>query len=208
MSMKNFPKLSYWLLMRLLLFHFQWWSLCLALIWSSFHLLSMGKSCPLYSYVLEKELSHSISCSQYSTIQAVMRDFVLQYMRSSWMQSTTKAHFFNLQGMKVLVGLCLWSFYSNWKSKARCLLMALYLVCLSYPSLSMQLLFLIGVFLNWDWTKIPDCIPHRQSQNPLGKLMCGFIWCISPILLFFLEYWHHTCTLAFSSLVMLRCPLI
>lgn len=41
-SMKSFHKLICWLLMKLLLFHCQWWNLCLAPIWFFFLLLLMG----------------------------------------------------------------------------------------------------------------------------------------------------------------------
>jgi hypothetical protein len=41
-NMKSFRKLSYWLLMKQLLFRCRWWSLCLAHIWSSCLLLLMG----------------------------------------------------------------------------------------------------------------------------------------------------------------------
>ena len=123
MNMKNFPKLNYWLWMRPLLFHCQWWSLYLAHIWFSFHRLSMGKS-SLNSYVWETIFTLFPVPSLPLFRQSCLIIFFI-----IWDHRESNEQFFNLQAMKVLVGLCLWSFYSNWKSKARCLLVALYLVC-------------------------------------------------------------------------------
>lgn len=95
--MKSFPKLNYWLLMKLQLFHCQWWSLCLALIWSFFHLLSMGKSCTSHYIFVVSRKNFYFPCTVCNIPLFIQSCMILfsNILAHCEYDLNTKAHFLN-----------------------------------------------------------------------------------------------------------------